>query len=112
MREGEKVDEIITFGGSALKGKSFTNILKLSQHSLNVRHPFGGPSGYGDSQCLAGFVGKGRIVAFGDSNGFTAMQMQDGNGNTQAIGMNTVGYNWKQFVLNTLHWLSQNNQTL
>ena len=112
MREGEKVDEIITFGGSALKGESFTNILELSQHSLNVKHPFGGPSGYGDSQCLAGLVGKGRIVAFGDSNGFTAMQMQDGNGNTQAIGMNTEGYNWKQFVLNTLHWLSQNNQTL
>jgi len=111
IREGEKVDEIITFGGSALKGESFTNILKLSQNSLNVGHPFGGPSGHGDSQCLAGYVGRGRIVAFGDSNGFTAMQMQDDNGNTQAIGMNTEGYNWKQFVLNTLHWLSQNNQT-
>ena len=37
MREGEKVDEIITFGGSALKGKSFTNILAIFSDSNNSK---------------------------------------------------------------------------
>ena len=53
-----------------------------------------------------GFIGSGKIAAFGDSNGFTAMifNMQDGK---MYAGMNTVGYDWKNFVLNTFSWLTK-----
>ena len=60
----------------------------------------------GNSQGLAGTIGKGKVVAFGDSNGFTAMLFDTEDGPKQAAGMNLEGYDWKQFVLNTLHWLS------
>ena len=70
-------------------------------HSTGV-----GPSGKGNSQGLAGIIGKGKVVALGDSNGFTAMIFNEKDGSKQAAGMNLKEYDWKQFVLNTLHWLS------
>ena len=60
----------------------------------------------GNSQGLAGTVGKGKIVALGDSNGFTAMNFTREDGSFQSAGMNTVNHDWKQLVLNVLHWLS------
>ena len=65
-----------------------------------------GPIGMGNSQALAGSVGEGRIVAFGDSNGFTAMNFKEEDGSSLSAGMNTKNHDWKQFVLNVLHWLS------
>jgi hypothetical protein len=61
----------------------------------------------GASQALAGNFGGGKIVAFGDSNGFTAMIFTEADGSTLSAGMNTDHYDWKQLVLNVLHWLSQ-----
>ena len=60
----------------------------------------------GNSQALAGSLGEGKIVAFGDSNGFTAMNFRLEDGSSRAVGMNTENHDWKQFVLNVLHWLS------
>ena len=103
----ETVFRLLTFGGSALTGDDFTNVLMLSESSENVMHSTGvGPIGKGNSQALAGTVGQGRIVAMGDSNGFTAMIFNQEDGSQQAAGMNLEGYDWKKFVLNTLHWLS------
>ena len=122
----ERINRLLTFGGSGLLGDGYSNLLELSEVSQNVIHATGvGPIGRGNSQALAGTVGKGKIVAFGDSNGFSAMifnneikskpdshldQMNENLGlqdlSTQASGMNLEGYDWKQFVLNTLHWLS------
>ena len=74
---------------------------------MNTRHATGvGPLGMGDSQALAGCVGGGRIVALGDSNGFTAMSFKSPGGAVVAVGMHTARRDWKQFVLNTLRWLS------
>ncbi|MCZ6703178.1 MAG: hypothetical protein O6940_09065 [Ignavibacteria bacterium] len=104
----EKVSKLMTFGGSALTGKEYTNLLMLSESSENVMHSTGvGPSGRGNSQGLAGIIGKGRVVALGDSNGFTAMIFNNEDDSKQAAGMNLKKYDWKQFVLNTLHWLSK-----
>ena len=106
--EKERVNRILTFGGSALSGEGFENILQLSGSSKNVMHATGvGPYGKGVSQCLAGKVGKGKVVAMGDSNGFTAMVFNLKNGRTQKAGMNLSEYDWKLFVLNTLHWLEK-----
>lgn len=103
----EKITKLMTFGGSALNGKGYTNLLMLSETSENIIHSTGvGPSGRGNSQGLAGMIGKGKVVALGDSNGFVAMTFNEEDGSKQKAGMNLEDYDWKQFVLNTLHWLS------
>jgi len=105
--ESEKINRLVTFGGSSLTGKEYSSLLQLSESSVNKVHSTGvGPIGQGNSQCLAGKVGNGKIVALGDSNGFIAMLFNQEDGSKQAAGMNTKNYDWKQFVLNTLHWLS------
>lgn len=102
-----QVNRLLTFGGSGLNGKNYTNLLRLSESSENVVHNTGvGPIGKGNSQALSGNVGKGKVVALGDSNGFTAMVFDQKDGTKQKAGMNLENYDWKQFVLNTLYWLS------
>lgn len=65
----------------------------------------------GDSQALVGAFGKGRVAAFGDSNGFTAMLFAREDRASEALGMNSAGYDWKQFVLNVLRWLAEQHPT-
>ena len=103
----ETVDSVVSFGGSSLTGEGYENLLRLSPTAENRQHATGvGPIGMGNSQGLAGTVGDGKVVAFGDSNGFTAMVFEQEDGSTTAAGMNTEHHQWKQFVLNVLHWLS------
>lgn len=104
----EAVSGVITFGGSSLSGEGYTNLMQLSPTAENRRHPTGvGPEGMGNSQGLAGEVGKGKVVAFGDSNGFTAMVFTADDGSEMALGMNAPpNYDWPQMVLNVLRWLS------
>ena len=102
-----KVEKLVSFGGSALLGSKYENILKLDESSFNVKHSTGiGPEGKGNSQGLAGMYGSGKIAAFGDSNGFTAMVFSMDDGTKMYAGMNTEGYDWKNFVLNTFRWLT------
>ena len=102
-----KVEKLVSFGGSALLGSKYQNILKLDESSFNVKHSTGiGPEGKGNSQGLAGMYGSGKVAAFGDSNGFTAMVFNMDNGTKMYAGMNTEGYDWKNFVLNTFRWLT------
>jgi len=103
--ESERVNNIQTYGGAALSGASFTNILQLSTTAGIKKWSGSGPVVAGNSQCLAGNVGKGKLVAMGDCNGFTAMYV-DNSGKKFSAGMQVEKYDWKQFVLNTLHWLS------
>ena len=103
-----KVERLVSFGGSALLGPKYENILKLGESSLNTKHPTGiGPKGRGNSQGLAGSYGQGKIAVFGDSNGFTAMVFNMQDGSKMYAGMNTEGYDWKNFVLNTFSWLTK-----
>ena len=105
--ESEAINSVITFGGSSLSGEGYSNLFRLSATAKNERHPTGvGPVGMGTSQALAGDFGDGKVVAFGDSNGFTAMVFTREDGSTVSAGMNTDRYDWKQLVLNVLHWLS------
>lgn len=105
--KSEAIDSVVTFGGSSLTGEGYANLLRLSPTAENREHPTGvGPIGMGNSQALAGSVGDGKIVAFGDSNGFTAMNFKEDDGSSLSAGMNTENHDWKQFVLNVLHWLS------
>jgi hypothetical protein len=103
------VKKLKSYGGSSLRGDSYSNLLQLSGHAFNVSREWmgveGGPIGSGDSQGLAGAYGKGRVVALGDSNGFVAMVVDDDNSHNIA-GMNDPKYDWRNFVLNTFDWLS------
>jgi hypothetical protein len=105
--KSEEIDSVVTFGGSSLTGDGYANLFQLSPSAENRQHPTGvGPVGMGNSQALAGSVGEGKIVAFGDSNGFTAMNFKQEDGSSVSAGMNTENHQWKQLVLNVLHWLS------
>ena len=73
-----KVKRLVSFGGSALTGSKYENILKLGKSSLNVEYSSDiGFEGKGNSQGIAGMYGSGKVAAFGDSNGFTAMIFLD-----------------------------------
>ena len=102
------VKKVASYGGSALRGVGYTNILKLSGHAMNVSRNWlgveGGPVGSGNSQGLAGFHGDGRVAAFGDSNGFVMIFEVDGS--EDFVGMNDEAYDWRNLVLNTFDWLS------
>ena len=104
-KKNERISNILTIGGGGLTGDGYTNILKLSNSAMIKKWNGTMPTGTPNSQCLAGNVGKGKLVALGDCNGFTAMIIKSGEYKLSA-GMQVSGYDWKQFVLNTLHWLS------
>jgi hypothetical protein len=104
-KKNERVSNILTHGGGGLTGDGYTNILKLSNSAMIKKWNGTMPTGTPNSQCLAGNVGKGKLVALGDVNGFTAMFIKSGEYKLSS-GMQVSGYDWKQFVLNTLHWLS------
>ena len=104
-KKNERVSNILTHGGGGLTGDGYTNILKLSSSAMVKKWNGTMPTGSPNSQCLAGNVGKGKLVALGDCNGFTAMIIKSREYKLSA-GMQVSGYDWKQFVLNTLHWLS------
>ena len=104
--KNEIVDNIETYTGCALSGEGYTNIFKLSPSAKIRKWNASQPSGGGDSQCLAGNVGKGKVIALGDCNGFTAMYVNTG-GKKFSAGMQVEEYDWRQFVLNSLHWLSK-----
>jgi hypothetical protein len=105
--KSESIDKLITFRGSALYGNGDANLFQLSNYTKNVQDPTGvGPIGMGNSQALAGNMGDRKVVALGDSNGFTAMAIAIDDNSTFYSGMNLEGYEWKQFVLNVMHWLA------
>lgn len=103
---GEQINNIMTYGGGGLTGKGYTNLFKLSPSATIKKYYGSAPSGTAESQALAGKFGKGKIVALGDCNGFTAMYVMMKSTKFSA-GMQVAGYDWKQFALNTLHWLSK-----
>jgi len=103
--KNEVVQNIETYTGCALTGAGYTNIFKLGSTAAIRKWSASQPSGGGDSQCLAGSFGKGKVVALGDCNGFTAMYINTG-GKKFSAGMQVEEFDWKQFVLNTLHWSS------
>ncbi len=105
QNSGEAIHQILTYGGSGITGNGYTNILQTSPYAKVKKWSGSLPSGTVSSQCVAGPVGKGKLVALTDCNGFTAMYMKSG-GKKLSAGMQVENYDWKQFVLNTFHWLS------
>ncbi len=105
-KKKEVIQNIETYTGCALTGPNYTTILKLGSTATIKKWNGILPTGGGDSQCLAGTFGRGKLMAMGDCNGFTAMYVNSGGKRFNA-GMQVEEYDWKQFVLNTIHWLSE-----
>jgi len=105
-KKGEQINNIMSYSGGGLTGAGYTNLFKLSPSATIKKHNGSAASGTANSQGLAGKFGKGKVVALGDCNGFTAMYMMN-NSTKISAGMQVVEYDWKQFALNTLHWLSK-----
>jgi hypothetical protein len=105
--KNEKINNIETYTGSSLQGEGYANIFKLAPSAKMKKWNRGLPANLGNSQGLAGNVGKGKVAAFGDCNGFTAMYVKANAGQKFSAGMQVAAYDWKQFVLNTFHWLSK-----
>jgi hypothetical protein len=103
----EKINNIETYTGSSLQGEGYANIFKLAPSAKMKKWNKGLPANLGNSQGLAGNVGKGKVAAFGDCNGFTAMYVKANAGQKFSAGMQVAAYDWKQFALNTFHWLSK-----
>jgi hypothetical protein len=103
---GEQINNIMTYGGGGLTGPGYTNLFKLSPSATINKYSGSAPSGTAESQALAGKFGKGKVVALGDCNGFTAMYVMIKSTKFSA-GMQVADYDWKQFAVNTLHWLSK-----
>jgi hypothetical protein len=106
-KKNEQINSIVTYGGSGLVGATYTNLFKLSPTAEIKRWNGINPSGTANSQGLAGKVGKGKLLALGDCNGFTAMYIPMAAGKKFYAGMQIPDHHWKQMVLNTLHWLSK-----
>jgi hypothetical protein len=105
--KNEKINNIETYTGSSLQGEGYANIFKLAPSAKMKKWNRGLPANLGNSQGLAGNVGKGKVAAFGDCNGFTAMYVKANAGQKFSAGMQVAAYDWKQFALNTFHWLSK-----
>jgi hypothetical protein len=105
-KTGEQINNIMTYGGGGLTGKDYSNLFRLSPSATIKKYSGSAPSGKAESQGLAGNFGKGKVVALGDCNGFTAMYMMMKSKKFSA-GMQVAEYDWKQFALNTFHWLSK-----
>jgi hypothetical protein len=104
-KAGEQINNIMSYGGGGLTGAGYTNLFKLSPSAIIKKYSGSEASGTANSQALAGNYGKGKVAAFGDCNGFTAMYVMFKSTKFSA-GMQVPEYDWKQFALNTLHWLS------
>jgi hypothetical protein len=105
-KAGEQINKIMSYGGGGLTGAGYTNLFKLSPSAIIKKYSGSEASGTANSQALAGNYGKGKVAAFGDCNGFTAMYVMIKSSKFSA-GMQVPEYDWKQFALNTLHWLSK-----
>lgn len=114
----ERVDRVVSFTGQSLRGPGMP-LLRLSPTAVNrapdvkversgsdsrVTVTYGEPvpaAGY--SQGLVFELDRGRVVVLGDAGMLSAQLDREG----RPFGMNVPGNENRQFVLNTLHWLSR-----
>lgn len=100
----EEINHIIMIGGSAFKGKDYTNILPTSSVAQMGNAGITTPVELGSSQGLVGKVGKGKVIVLSDTEIFIAMLFGK---DKLRVGMQMPNYDMKQFALNIIHWLSK-----
>lgn len=113
----ERINRILTFSGTSLKGPmGSVSFLILADTAMDVLAPSASRpsapdeaapdhklvSAAGRAQGIAVELGKGRLVALGESAMLTAQIAPQGF----RFGMNLSGYDNRQLALNIMHWLS------
>ena len=128
--ESERVHRIVAFTGQSLSIPSgATALMRLAPSAFEVdsfaegmailSSSSNGPdpktvsdlhfrSGAGRAQGVALVFGRGRLVVIGEAALFSAQLLRASGEPDFRFGMNAPGNDDKQFVLNTLHWLSGN----
>ena len=116
--QSERVNRVVTFTGQAVRASKGEPLLRLSPSAVNraafprvvrnggdtrVEVTFGPPaSAEGWAQAVALEYGRGRVVVLGEAAMVTAQR--DGG---KPIGMNVPNTDNRQFLLNTIHWLTR-----
>ena len=116
--QSERVNRVVTFTGQAVRASKGDPLLRLSRSAVNraafprvirnggdtrVEVTFGPPtSAEGWAQAVALEYGKGRVVVLGEAAMVSAQR--DGG---KPIGMNVPHTDNRQFLLNTIHWLTR-----
>lgn len=100
----ERLEVVQSFTGQSLDAREGTPILALPPSAIEYvpPPPQFKPARAGKAQGYAIEYGRGRVVVLGEA-GMLAAQVDRG----AKFGMNVPGLDNKQFVLNTLHWLSR-----
>jgi hypothetical protein len=64
-------------------------------------------SAAGRAQAIAFTLGKGRVVMVGETTVFAAQLVPGPGGVMRKVGMNSPGFDNRQFALNVLRWLAK-----
>jgi len=100
----EKVRRIITFAGQSLGAPpEAVVLLRLADTATDIHRTGEMSSAAGRAQGVAVRFGKGRVVVLGEAAMLTAQLVGP---ERMKIGMNTPGFDNRQFALNVMHWLS------
>lgn len=99
----ERITEVLSFTGQSLDAPGAIALLDLPPTAIESVPP---PPVFkdqpaGKSQGVALSYGRGRVVVLGEAGMLTA-QVSEGH----KFGMNVPGIDNRQFVLNTMHWLT------
>jgi hypothetical protein len=119
--ESERIHRIVAFTGQSLSvPPGATALMKLGPSAFEIdsyeagAKVLAGVGGIqsrpttGRAQGVALVFGQGRVVVAGEAAMFSAQRLRSGKPGDPdfRFGMNAPGNDDKQFVLNTLHWLS------
>jgi hypothetical protein len=109
--ESERVNRVITFGGSSLTAsKTEGEFLKLASSASHVRYNTGAPPDQKvrTAQGAAFHFGTGRVVMLADGNVVAAQVVQvTPTSKPLRMGLGYEGADNRQLVLNIVHWLSR-----
>ena len=114
----ERIKRVRTYTGQSLSvPPGSVALLKVTSHAQDIMlGPASGlgvvpdslkHSAAGRAQAIAFTVGKGRVVMIGEGSVFVAQVKQGRDGKDHKVGMNSPGFDNRQFALNVLRWLAK-----
>jgi hypothetical protein len=101
----ERINKVQSFTGQSVKGpKDSVAFLKLADSAVDTDRPTNTQtSAAGRAQGIALQFGKGRVVVMGEA---AMLSAQLAGPQQMKMGMNQLGLDNKQLVLNLMHWLT------
>ena len=114
----ERVKRVRTYTGQSLSvPPGAVALLKVTPRAQDIMlNPAGGPGAVADSlkhgaagraQAIAFTVGRGRVVMIGETTIFAAQIQTGADGVKHKVGLNSPGFDNRQFALNVMRWLAK-----